>query len=321
MFCSAKKISILGLCLVVVFSASVTLAEEWEKFIPQVSQKWGPNDEIGNANYMTPEKTLEVIKLVKTGKVYDMGMVYYPGMPAYPPRTYKNWLLVHSTFFPKGINKATDMEEFFCLSAGIGTQLDGLAHVGTNLIFYNNTPVDKIVSAEGAKKFGMEKVPPIVTRGVFVDMVAYKGRYLEGGEEITVADLEGALKKQGVSDLRPGDAVIFHTDWMRWVGVDDKKFMSSSPGVGQALARYLVEKGVVGVGTDQWSTEHYPHGDYFFPVHTIFLGNGVYHFQNLVTAEVAEACKKDGKYDFLFIFTHPKYKGTTQGNGQPIAIK
>lgn len=65
----------------------------------------------------------------------------------------------------------------------------------------------------GLNRFGMETVPPIVTRGVLVDVAAYKGvERLRKGYVITPADLEGAFKRQGVG-IRAGDAVLFHTDW------------------------------------------------------------------------------------------------------------
>jgi kynurenine formamidase len=297
-----------------------------DDYIPKTS-KWGPDDEIGNCNYLTPKKILEAVSLIKKGRVIDMGQVYYEGLPAYPPRTYKCWLLVHGLTEAWGMEKATDMEEYVVMSAGIATQLDGFAHVGCDYTFYNGVKHTDIVSPTGAKKFGMENVPPIVTRGVLVDMVAYKGRNLGPSECITLEDFKACMKKEGV-ELRKGDALIIHTGWMRFWDLDPNKFVQSSPGIDQDIARYLVEKGIVGIGTDQFTTECFPHKGFpkekdafFIPCHVILLGNGIHLFQNLVTEELAKACAEDGKYEFLFCFTHPKLKGTVQGIGQPIAIK
>ncbi len=294
-----------------------------EEYIPKVS-KWGPDDEIGNCNYLTPKKILEAVSLIKKGRVIDLGQVYYEGLPAYPPRTYKCWLLVHGMTEPWGKEKATDMEEYVVMSTGIGTQLDGFAHVGCDYIFYNATKHTDIIAPTGAKKFGMEKVPPIVTRGVLVDMVAYKGRNLAPREEITLKDFKACLEKQGVT-LREGDVPIINTGHMRFWD-DPEKFLASNPGIMPDVARYLVEKGIVGIGTDQWCTEQFPHDNFpgtgfFIPCHVILLGNGIHLFQNLVTEELAKACAEDGNYEFFFCFTHPKLKGTVQGIGQPIAIK
>ncbi len=298
-------------------------------FMPKPS-KWGAEDQIGNANYLTPEKVLSAVGIVKTGDVYDLGNEYYKGFPAYPPRDVFVWLITHGLTVdpPRGYDKATDMEEFVSMSTGISTQIDGFAHVGHDHVFYNGTKEADIVSASGAKKFGMETVPPLVTRGVLIDMVDYFGRNLEPTEEISLADFKSYLDKMNI-EIKAGDAVIINTGWMRLLGVDNKKFAASNPGIGEGIARYLVEKGVVGVGTDQWCTEAFPHkgfprdlyGAGFVPCHVILLGNGIYQFQNLRVAELAEACKSDGKYEFLFSFTHPKIRGTVQGIGQPIAIK
>ena len=206
------------------------------------------------------------------------------------------------------------------MSTGIGTQLDGLGHVGSNHTFYNRVTSADIIAPGGAKKYGMEKVPPIVTRGVLIDMVACKGRFMDGGEPITLADFQACLKRQKVT-LEPGDAPLIRTGWMRWLGVDDVKFMGDVPGIDQEVARYLITKGVAGVGTDQWTTDVLPAGDGFvIPCHVLLLTNGVYLFQNLVLEELAEKSAREGSYEFFFSFTHPKLKGTVQGIGQPIAI-
>jgi kynurenine formamidase len=308
------------------FATAPATAFDLDEYIPKTS-KWGPDDEIGNCNYLTPEKILEAVSLVKTGRVIDLGQVYSADAPAYPPRTYKNWLLVHGMVETCGLEKATDMEEYVVMSTGLATQLDGFAHVGCNYTFYNGVKHTDIIAPTGAKKFGMEKVPPIVTRGVLVDMVAYKGRNLGPNEAIHLDDFKACLKKEGV-ELRKGDAAIINTGWMTLWGVDNKTFLTSCPGIEQDVARYLVEKGVVGVGIDQWATEVFPHEGFpkkkdafFIPCHVILLGNGIHLFQCLVTEELAKACAADKKYDFFFSFTHPKLKGTVQGIGQPIAIK
>jgi len=281
---------------------------------------WGPDDEIGNVNYLTPELVREAAALIKTGEVFDLGTEYYEGMPGLAPRSYKAWLLVHGAISPVGKEGATLHEEYVTMSTGIGTQLDGFAHAGSNRVFYNGVRGNEIIDPAGARKFGMEKVPPIVTRGVLVDMVACQGRNLEPGEGISLKDFLACLEKLNLR-LKEGDAPLINTGWLRWSGVDNEKFMASSPGITQEVARYLVEKGVVGVGTDQWTTEKVPAGpDHLIPSHVILLGNGIHLFQNLVLAELAKRTAELQRYEFFFSFTHPKLKGTVQGIGQPIAI-
>jgi hypothetical protein len=60
-------------------AAGAANAQDWTK------SKWGPNDEIGAANYMTPELVVKAASLVKTGKTYALGIPVDTKTPAYPP--------------------------------------------------------------------------------------------------------------------------------------------------------------------------------------------------------------------------------------------
>ena len=95
----------------------------------------------------------------------------------------------------------------------IGTQFDGLGHIGIGDLFYNGNNRLDFAKAEGLQKLGVENVGAIATRGVLVDVAGYKGvERLEGGYEITLADLQGALRKQG-TEIHSGDVVLVHSGW------------------------------------------------------------------------------------------------------------
>jgi hypothetical protein len=114
-------------------------------------------------------------------------------------------------------------DEFLCAEIGqVGTQFDGLAHVGTRMtmadgstqdIFYNGTPVSEMKGPYGMNKLGIEHVRSFVTRGVLIDIAGYKGlEHLEHSYEVTVADIRGALAKQGIAEdsIKEGDALLFN---------------------------------------------------------------------------------------------------------------
>lgn len=84
---------VLLLLVTVAFLSVAGQAMAENKYMPKPS-KWGPDDQIGNANYLTPKKVMEAVKLVKEGKVFDLGNEYYKGFPAYPRDVFV-WLLVH----------------------------------------------------------------------------------------------------------------------------------------------------------------------------------------------------------------------------------
>ncbi len=173
---------------------------------------------------------------------------------------------------------------------------------------------------KGLKKFGMEKVPPIVSRGVLIDMAAYKGGPMNEGDVITPADIQGALAQQGNLAIKPGDVVLFNTGWMRLWGKDNARFVKGEPGLGVDAANWLVQRKPAAVGADTWALEVFPpeNPKRIGEVHQIFLAkNGIYILENFVLNELA----RDKVYEFLFFFGIPRTSGTPQGIGRPIALR
>ena len=127
--------------------------QEWTQ------SKWGPEDEIGSANYITPERVKLTASLVKTGKTYALGMVTGPDTPAYPPRHYKVYVWELAL---EGPNNITATDDLAVTWLGVGSQIDGFGHVGINHVHYNGWKTRDLLSLTGIKKFGVENIPPIV---------------------------------------------------------------------------------------------------------------------------------------------------------------
>ena len=223
--------------------------------------KWGANDEIGAANYMTPALALAAARLVKTGKVYSLGITVNTTTPAFPPRTCSIYIVQ-----PGQVGSATGLgstnttynDDILNCWTGIGTQLDGLGHIGVGDRYYNGNKWAEFADMGGLKKLGIEKIPPMVARGVLLDMAGYLGvDVVKEGTPFNRAEIDGAAKKQGV-EIRQGDVVIFHTGWLSLIEKDPKRFGSVEPGLGREGARYLVSKGVVAIGADTWGLEAIP---------------------------------------------------------------
>jgi kynurenine formamidase len=302
-------------CLVVVtLIACASVAQE--NWYPS---QWGAEDQRGAANRVTPAKVLEAKNLIVRGQTYQMGRVYESGMPMFGTRHYS--LRIPKVFGPNGTNEAYYHDEIISGELGqIGTQFDGLGHIGVGDLFYNGNRGSDFAKAEGLSKLGIENVGPLVTRGVLVDIAAYKGRpMLDGGYEVTLADLEGALKRQNVS-IRSGDAVFIHTGWGSLWLKDNARFIQNAPGIGVAAAQYLVEREIVLAGSDTWAVEVAPNPDaaLAFPVHQLFIPkNGIYIFENLATEDLA----RDSAYEFAFVFAPLRLKGATGSPGNPLAIR
>jgi kynurenine formamidase len=285
--------------------------------------KWGPNDEIGAANYMTPALALKAAQLVKTGKVYSLGITVNTTTPAYPPRTCSIYIVQPGqTGSADGLGptKTTYNDDILNCWTGIGTQLDGLGHIGVGDRYYNGNKWGEFATIGGLKKLGADKVPPMVARGVLLDMAAHYGvDVVKEGTAFNRAEIDAAAAKQGVT-INQGDIVIFHTGWLSLIEKDPKRFGAAEPGVGREGARYLVSKGVVAVGADTWGVEAIPfeQGAGIFEVHQILLPmSGTYILENINTAELA----KDKAYEFMFILGQNKYQGSVQSMINPIAIR
>ena len=195
-----------------------------------------------------------------------------------------------------------------------------MGHIGVGDDFYNGNKRTELARPEGLTKLGIENVGPLVTRGVLVDVAAFKGvARLDGGYEITLADVRGALERQRLG-VRSGDVVIFHTGWGSLWKVDNAAFNANAPGIGLEAGRYLVEREVVLVGADTWSMEVVPNPnpDLAFPVHQLLIPrNGIYIFENLLTEELAG----DRVYEFAFFFAPLKLKGASGSPANPLAIR
>jgi len=281
--------------------------------------RWGAADQRGAANRLTPAKALDAKAMITKGTVYQLGRVYEAGMPLYGTRHYS--LKIPYAFAMPGKNQANYHDDIISGELGqIGTQFDGLGHVGIGDLFYNGNRKSDFVTPDGFKKLGIENVGAIVTRGVLIDVAKYKGvPRLQSPYAITVADLTGALQRQKV-DIRPGDVVLVHTGWGSLWMKDNATFNASSPGISIAAGEWLASKEVVVVGADNWGVEAFPNPDpnRAAPVHQLLLAkNGIYLHENLAT----EVLARDNVYEFAYVFAPLRLKGATGSPGNPIAIR
>lgn len=284
--------------------------------------KWGAKDEIGAANYLTPARAAAAAKLVTTGKVYELGIPVTSNTPAFPPRGCKLTIVQPGQHAGAtlGPTKTSYNDDILNCWVGIGSQIDGLGHIGIDNVYYNGVHAKDFVDTTGLKKYGIEKIPAMVTRGVLLDMAAYLGvDVVKEGTPFNKAEIDGAAKKQGV-EIREGDVVIFHTGWLSLIDKDPKRYGSVEPGLGKEGAEYLTSKGIVAVGADTWGLEVLPFekGVGVFEVHQILLTkNGTYILENMNTAPLAA----DKVYEFMFVLGHNKYTGAVQSMINPVAIR
>jgi kynurenine formamidase len=298
---------------------------------PWWPSRWGADDQAGASNWITPEKVLDAVKWIRDGKMYRLGRAYQAGMPQFGTRSFTMHIPGGPTGGPFGSNRLVYHDEFVTGQIGqVGTQFDGLGHVGiqrgadsdkSEIRFYNGFSEQEIGSADGLLKLGIEQIKPIVTRGHLVDVAALKGRMLDGGEEISLADVRAALARQATreDDIRQGDAILFHTGWGRLWMKDNAKFGASNPGIGLEVARWVAERGLCLTGADTSSVEVVPNPDQSlaYPVHgELITKQGILNHENLALDELAA----ERKYQFVYVFVPVPIKGATGSPGCPIAI-
>ena len=287
--------------------------------------EWGPDDQRGAANRQTPKKVLEAKELIAEGKVYQLGREYTSDMPNFGTRHYSLTIPGLPTGKPMGKNQLVHNDELVSAEIGqVGTQFDGLGHIGVHVgtedVFYNGFKLSEFGTAYGLEKLGVEKVGPFFTRGILLDVAGLKGeRSLPAGYVITPDDLQKALEA-AKAEIRPGDVVLIHTGHGFWWIKDNKKYSDGEPGIGMAAAKWLTEKKVSIVGADSWAVEVVPpeDPDRPFPCHQwLILRHGVFTLENLDLSELA----KDKVYQFAFVFSPLRLKGATGSPGNPIAIR
>jgi hypothetical protein len=175
-----------------------------DKWFPS---RWGVGDQAGASNWMSPQKVLEAVTLIKSGKVHSLGRVYEAGMPFFGTRGW-NLKIPSAPFYgPAGRNKLIANEEYLCAEIGqVGTQFDGLSHIGVETkgphdnsgkLYYNGFNGTEVHGAFGMKKLGVEHAKPFVTRAVIFDVKGLKGRNLERGEECACAPATQRIGFQG----------------------------------------------------------------------------------------------------------------------------
>lgn len=314
------------------FLASDSRADHGD--LPEGVQPWWPSrygaeDQIGTLNEITPAVTAAAAGLVKRGITVDLGRILDDRTPKFPGRywhqtvdasaPYTNLRRADADGGGWGRNRINWITEIQAGTFQVGTQLDSIGHIQTGDRFYNGWRARDVVEAYGLNRFGMETVPPIITRGVLVDIAAYKGvARLAQGYAITVADVEAALAAQRVQ-IRAGDAVLLHTGWGGLWNVDDAAFLAGEPGPGIDLIAWFHGRRIAVLGADTWSIGPVPGEDPerpFLVPQTMYVNYGLFGLENVATEEIA--ARK--VYEFLFVVTHARTRGSTAAIVSPAAV-
>ncbi len=296
---------------------------------------WGKADEIGALNAIAgPEWVRRALAEVKQGRVYDLGVridrrsYKWPGHSPIEVMTFRS---------PHGVKGGKDIASFAAhprhlafhscalfISDNVGTQIDALAHItrGKDDHWYNGFREQDHGGDFGVRKADADSIPPILARGVLVDVAGWKGvDALPSGFPIGPKELQGALARQQ-ADIEPGDAVLIRTGTLRYwgdSGADHAKIAHhDSAGLTIEGARWLVEqKGAVLIASDTSGLEW--GGNPELPVHEyLLIEQGVYIGEFFYLEELA----RDKAWRFALIVATNRIRGATAGFAlRPLALR
>ena len=294
--------------------------------------RWGKEDQIGTLNHVTPADIVAASKLVKTGKVFALGM---PLGQNGPQRGLfgKRWNPIH-TMLATGTDAIAGRQGGLLYSDDAinmpiqsATHWDSLGHIFYHDQMYNGHHAS-VVDANGVSVLGIEHAKDkIVGRGVLLDVARWKGvDFLPDGTGISNDELDKCATAQKV-DIRKADFVLVRTgqmenclkrgEWGGYAGGD-------APGLKFESCYWLHEKNVAGVCTDTWGVEVRPNEtkDVNQPWHWVVIpAMGLYMGEMFSLAELAADCAKDKVYEFFFMGAPLNIPGGTGSPVNPQAIK
>jgi len=264
-----------------------------------------------------------LIALMKAAQVYDLEQPRFAGMPIHPAHWPGYFYALHrrhrDTLDPEKNGPRSSASGVLQMMEHSGTHIDALSHQACGLTLYGDVPVDKVETPTGFRSLGVEMVPPLLGRGVLLDVAGWKGMaMLPPLYSITADDLAGCATSQNV-DVRQGDVLLVRTGFAAcW---NDSALYLDAAGVAKSGTLWAAERNVVAVGADNmaWDVpgERDPESGATLFAHLYLLPKkGVYIMENLTLDELA----RDHRYEFAFVGIPLKLVGATGSPIRPLAL-
>jgi kynurenine formamidase len=255
--------------------------------------RWGADDEAGALNFIDAAAVLSALAVPRQGKVYALAQPISPRLPVPPHRPgIMHFMGRDGGDYAAGRHATGGFqfsEDTVVLPLHSGTHIDALCHCWREDELYNGFP-GNTVRSNGAGKCGIDKMPPIVSRGLLLDFVKLAGAPMADGEAIDAALLTRAIAQTG-TQLRQGDVVLLRTGWQERQDEVSGIDFNAEPGLDVEAGLILAEAGVAAVGADNFAVEVMPFAsDIAFPVHQRLIRDyGIPLIEGLVLEPFATA--------------------------------
>lgn len=298
---------------------------------------WGPWDEIGSLNYITPEIVAAAAAMVTKGRTFSLAIPMDENGPIVnlAPRYNPSHVMFRdggdiAAAHAAGEHGYMSTDDAVYMALQCATQWDSLAHPFFDAHMYNGHGTDQVTS-RGAQRNSIAKAKDrMAGRGVLLDIARHLGvRWLEPGVAIEAEDLEACCAAQGV-EVRAGDMVLVRTGRMAAISErgswGDEYAGGIAPGLGVSAADFFCPRQVASVSLDTFSTEVIPNqtldAGVRCPLHVILtVGAGIHLGEDWYLEELAADCAEDGRYEFLLVAAPLPITGAVGSPVNPQAIK
>jgi kynurenine formamidase len=263
------------------------------------------------------------IDALLSARVFDLEQPRFAGMPIHPVHQPGYFYALHrrhrDTYRPESQGPRSSASGVLTLMEHSGTHLDALCHQAKELQMFGGVAVDAAETPAGFSRLGIETVPPLLRRGVLLDVCTHKGVHLLPARySISADELTQCATAEGV-EARAGDVLLVRTGYgALW---NDEAAYLEAAGVSKSGTLWAAERGVAAVGADNmaWDVtdERDPETGATLFAHLYLLPQkGVYIIENLNLEELARArC-----FTFAFIGIPLKFTGATGSPLRPLAL-
>lgn len=250
-------------------------------------------------------------------RVIDLEQPRYAGAPVFEAHEPGLNLFLHRRHEAPSQGGRTSASAMLVTSEHCGTHIDALCHQAEDGLLCDGTPVTpELQTPAGISHLDCESIPPLIRRGVLVDVAAVDPDPPAGliGAELLIA----AVERQGI-EIRPGDAVLVRTG--SGARYDDPARYEAGPGVSGDASRWLAARqpGLVGADNLAWDLPGHldPELGCTLPGHVhLICRAGIYIIENLMLEELSES----GVGEFLLACLPLKIRGATGSPVRPVAI-
>jgi kynurenine formamidase len=308
----------------------VALPERFKELAAEVSNwgRWGDDDERGTLNLIDAEAVRRGSAAASSGRIFSLAVPFdkTPQVGGAPGRfdPIHTMISINSTY-TGDTSDACWNDDQIILPLSAGTHIDALAHVSYEGLIYNGFAADSVRAPGGATRCGADKLGPVISRGVLLDVARVHGvDRLDPGYAITAADLDAAVE-QARTDVLPGDVVLLRTCQMKLLHAGKvKEYNHDSPGPSSHTIRWFRQHDVAAVFDDTYVFEVWPPEDWaaMMVVHMIHIRDmGLVQGQIFDLEALAADCADDGRYTVLLTAAPEPVVGGCSAPVHPVAVK